>query len=177
MAALKKDGKPKKPKSKHDKATDAEVERRITIVLDMLLNSLTYRQICLYASENWKLTSRQTERYIARAHDAIRQQQDKSRGMAYERAVSSIEDMIRRERQRGKIDPSYYDPRAELDIRRELHKLLGVYPAEKQEVKVDVQGLAAKSTDELKRIIAARRTKLALPDPAGGPADGGGKPC
>lgn len=54
------------------KATRAEIRIRVDKVYDLLLNRIGYAAICRYASSNWNVTTRQTDRYIAQASARIR---------------------------------------------------------------------------------------------------------
>jgi hypothetical protein len=55
-----------------EKATKAEVRRRVDEVCDLLLGRIGYAHIVRYSSVNWGVGERQAEKYIARATALIR---------------------------------------------------------------------------------------------------------
>ena len=55
------------------KATRAETELRTKEVYGLLLKAKTRQQILQYASDNWGLGERQTDTYIERARDMIKE--------------------------------------------------------------------------------------------------------
>jgi hypothetical protein len=51
------------------KSTNVEIDQRINTVYDLLLRAYNRTQIVRYASEEWQVSERQAETYIARARD------------------------------------------------------------------------------------------------------------
>lgn len=52
----------------------AELEKRVSQIFDLLMNGMSRRQICQFASKNtdWDVDPRTIDRYIARANEEIR---------------------------------------------------------------------------------------------------------
>jgi hypothetical protein len=59
----------KKTKEVGSKSTMIEFNRRISFVAEMIIKGYNKENIVRYSSENWKVTERQTEKYIAKAHE------------------------------------------------------------------------------------------------------------
>ena len=53
------------------KSTNAQTKQRIHEVFTMLVNGVTRFDIVRYAAKRWKVTSRQVDTYLARAHALI----------------------------------------------------------------------------------------------------------
>ena len=53
------------------RATRAELEQRIEEIYGLLLSWLSHAAICRYAAGKWHITTRQTDRYIARARRRV----------------------------------------------------------------------------------------------------------
>lgn len=53
------------------KSTDTEILKRIAVVAEMDLKGDSKEKIVRYASENWKISERQTETYLKRARESF----------------------------------------------------------------------------------------------------------
>lgn len=69
-------GKPEKKKKAHDKPTTAELEHRISVVQGMLVQGAQKHVIKQACYRQWGVGFRTVERYLARARDAIIEEQD-----------------------------------------------------------------------------------------------------
>ena len=58
------------------KATNAEIEFRIATLYEMVVKGATYSYIVRYASEEWDITSRQTDTYLKRVYEQIKDTYD-----------------------------------------------------------------------------------------------------
>lgn len=56
----------------NNKANDAEIEKRIGIIYEMVVKGASHKFIVRYCSENFKISSRQTENYLKRVKDEIK---------------------------------------------------------------------------------------------------------
>jgi hypothetical protein len=54
-----------------ERPTKAELEQRIDEIYGLLLTRVSHAAICRYAAGKWHITTRQTNRYIARARERI----------------------------------------------------------------------------------------------------------
>lgn len=54
------------------KSTDAEIQLRLDTIYEMVVKGASRKYIVRYASENWKITSRQTDEYLSRVYDEIK---------------------------------------------------------------------------------------------------------
>ena len=109
------------------KATQAQVEERITTIYRVLLQHQPYQVIVQYAAKNWGLKPRQTTTYVARSKELI----------AVECATARTENMneqiaIRRNLFRNAY--SEHNWRLCLDILKDEAQLLGCYPAKVSEL-------------------------------------------
>jgi hypothetical protein len=105
------------------RVTKAQKEARINKVYDMLIAGARRYQIFQYvkAKTDWNVDDRQIDRYIAEANALILAESDFHRQREYGRALAGVNDLIRR-------CVSIQDIRGEMQARRELHKLLALYP-------------------------------------------------
>lgn len=54
------------------KATDAEIQLRLDTIYEMVVKGASRKYIVRYASENFKISSRQTDEYLSRVYDEIK---------------------------------------------------------------------------------------------------------
>lgn len=139
------------------RVTNVERDRRVGTVLDLLLRGTNRRTIRQFAASTWKVSGRQADRYIQAATEMAVEEQSEEREKSFSMAVARIKKML--------MKNADGDQKTVLEICKELHKLQGVYPAEKQEVKMSGSLASTLSDEELERAIAAASGK--------GESDGG----
>jgi len=76
---------------KNKKADEMESRKRITKIIEMLLDCEPRHKICQYMSKKWELTDRQIDRYIRKAKNKIIQNVRKEDKNAYENAIARRE--------------------------------------------------------------------------------------
>lgn len=54
------------------KATDAEIQLRLDTIYEMVVKGASRKYIVRYCSENYKISSRQTDEYLSRVYDEIK---------------------------------------------------------------------------------------------------------
>lgn len=111
------------------RATAAELELRIEAIRRAILEGRDYRAIVRFSAENWKITSRQVDDYIAAARKSIREATTAARD---ELVAEHIE--IRRELRRRMIADDDY--RGALTAAQDEAKLLDLYPAAKEKTEL-----------------------------------------
>jgi hypothetical protein len=109
------------------KATDAEVERRVDEVYDLLINRVTYRAIVGYGAQKWGLSERQMAVYMKKAKERIAERAKESQEEQLARAIASYESLYARQ----VAEKDLGGARQTLDS---LVKLLGLSAPEKQEL-------------------------------------------
>lgn len=55
------------------KATDAEIELRISIIYEMVVKGCSRKYIVRYCAETWNIASRQTDEYLSRVYLEIKE--------------------------------------------------------------------------------------------------------
>lgn len=110
-----------------NKATTAEVERRIDEVYDLLINRVTHRNIVGYGSSKWNISDRQMAVYIKRATERILACAKESQEEQLAKAVASYESLYAHQ----VVGKDYGGARQTLDS---LVKLLGLSAPEKHEL-------------------------------------------
>lgn len=109
------------------KATQAQVQERITTIYRLLLQQQPYRVIVQYAAKTWGLKPRQTATYVARAKELI----------AVECATARTENMNEQLAIRRHLySQAYHDRnwRLCLDILKDEAQMLGLYPTKVNEL-------------------------------------------
>ncbi|MBU2527512.1 MAG: hypothetical protein KKC03_13020 [Bacteroidetes bacterium] len=106
------------------------MENRVAIISKQLLSELTYQEICLQASENWGISSRQVTRYIRRCYDLWHKifVMKRKRNLDYHLAKRA--DLYKQAYSKKQWNIC-------LEIIRDEAKLAGIYPSEKHDVKVE----------------------------------------
>jgi hypothetical protein len=117
----------KTPKPKVKKATKAEIIRRTLEVYRMLIKSSPRAEILQYASENWHITERQTDEYIARAREMLREQSVYDRDIELALGVEFLKLV------RGKSF-GVTDYQRSIAAQRVINNMLGLNAPEKREV-------------------------------------------
>lgn len=76
------------------KSTDIEIRKRISIVAEMIIKGYSREKIIRYASENWKISERQTDTYIKRAHETfIHEAQSKNVEQHLNASITRLQDL------------------------------------------------------------------------------------
>jgi len=55
------------------KATDAEIELRISTIYEMVVKGASRKYIVRYCAETWNIASRQTDEYLSRVYEEIKE--------------------------------------------------------------------------------------------------------
>jgi hypothetical protein len=101
------------------KATKAEVKQRTSQIIKMMTLGVSRADICQFASDNWQIDDRTTDRYIKRANDYFAEtsviDRDEQIGIAMRRYNDLYQKNMR-------ID----DYKAALATQKELSNLLGL---------------------------------------------------
>lgn len=137
------------------KSTKAEVQKRIRIVLEMLLQSTPRVDIVQYAAINWGITEWGTDKYIAQANKIMMVQAKQERDEVYAANLAQ-----RRYIKNKAIKAEDY--RLAHEVLKDEAKLLDLYPAEKhehkgeiiQQVKIDVSDLTDSELDAITNLAA-----------------------
>jgi hypothetical protein len=79
-----------KPKPRGDRNGEAEIEKRVARVAELLLNGLTNRQIVSICEQEFKACRASAVRYIARANEKIADEFDYSRKAEVSKAVERL---------------------------------------------------------------------------------------
>jgi hypothetical protein len=85
------------------KGTNIEVDGRINAVYDLLLHAYSRTQIVQYCAENWDISERQSENYIARARKLQQLDAELERPEWLAAAIARLQDYEREARQRGNL--------------------------------------------------------------------------
>jgi len=125
------------------KSNKKEIENRILEISKMLLRGLSNSEICRYASLNWGISDRQTQRYIKRCYDLWHKEFEKrkKRNLSYHLAK-------RRDLYKQAYDKKQWN--ICLEIIKDEAKIMGTYPADKLELtekKIIVLGKQEKSDE------------------------------
>jgi hypothetical protein len=119
--------------------SDSEMEHRVSVVADWVLEGRRYSELVSAIVGEWKVCKRTAERLIERANPIARETRMKQKETMIARAADKLE----------KIHDKAYareDCSAATGAVRELVKLLGLAEADKTEVKHDV-------TDPVKALL------------------------
>lgn len=114
------------------KSDNVELNRRINIIAEMLLKGFSKEKIVRYSSENFNVGERQTETYILKAKETIKQVADKNVEMNIALALGRFNDLY---------EKSYkiQDYRECRQVQESINKLLGLNEPEKVEQKLQVK--------------------------------------
>lgn len=77
------------PSSK--KSTDAELYLRVSKVYNLLLIGIGRAEICQYASTNWGVSDRQTDRYIEKANEEFKRQSFQERTLQFGKTSARLD--------------------------------------------------------------------------------------
>lgn len=124
------------------KATKVESEARTNAAFHMLLDGMTSGEIAAYARINWGITEKQGLEYVRRARKLMQEEAAEYREAAYEEHLN----LRRRLRNEAWAKGKLY---LVLQVAQDEAKLLGLYPAEKQEVRQTVASVDVPGADVL----------------------------
>lgn len=82
--------------AKVKKSTNAEIEKRIFEIEQLVIRGYSYSQIIRYASEKWKITSRQTDEYISRVKDVLKKQFEENKDKYKEMLVNQYMEIYKK---------------------------------------------------------------------------------
>ena len=85
------------------KGTNVEVDARVNTVYDLLLHAYSRTQIVRYCAEEWDISERQAENYIARARKLQQEVAEQNRDEWLVAALSRLQDCEREARKRGNL--------------------------------------------------------------------------
>ena len=115
-----------KPKPRGNRNPDAEIEKRVARVAELLLNGMTNRQIVSICEQEFKACRASAVRYIARANEKIASEFDLNRKSEVSK---SVERLLRMQQE----CLARFDYRTAATIEGQLAKIYGL---EKQQVEV-----------------------------------------
>lgn len=108
------------------KATDAQVEKRIEVVTDILMRGGTRADVLQYCASEWDIRTRQADNYLKRAWEYIRDTAERDKERHINLAIQRYQDLYKRS---FKVQ----DYRECRQINAEMIKLLGLAEPEKVE--------------------------------------------
>jgi len=85
------------------KGTNVEVDGRVNAVYDLLLQAYNRTQIVRHCAEEWDISERQAENYIARARKLQQEVAEQNRDEWLMAALSRLQDCEREARKRGNL--------------------------------------------------------------------------
>jgi hypothetical protein len=85
------------------KGTNVEVDGRVNAVYDLLLQAYSRTQIVRHCAEEWDISERQAENYIARARKLQQEVAEQNRDEWLMAALSRLQDCEREARKRGNL--------------------------------------------------------------------------
>jgi hypothetical protein len=85
------------------KGTNVEVDCRVNAVYDLLLQAYNRTQIVRHCAEEWDISERQAENYIARARKLQQEVAEQNRDEWLVAALSRLQDCEREARKRGNL--------------------------------------------------------------------------
>ncbi len=129
------------------KATNGQKNQRIRAVFELLLSDTPRPDIMQYSANNWGLTTRQTDKYIAWANELIEAESAAMQTEAFAQALGKLK-IMRHSALKA------VDLRLAFDMTKEINKLLNLYPPKESKVtNLDVD-LSQLTDDQLQRIAA-----------------------
>lgn len=138
-------------KSRHDaskpKGTNAEIDERVTEVYERLIRRESRASIVQFVAKKWGVNARQTDNYIARATELLKQQSAYDRNAELTMAVELMKHVIKK-------TLNVMDYQRTIAAQREINQLLGLYAPEKQETTIRVIDMPAVEADIIRQIEA-----------------------
>lgn len=127
------------------KATNGVKKLRIRAVYELLISDTPRPDIMQYSANNWGLTTRQTDKYIAWANEVIAEEASRIQTKAFEQHLAKRAALRHKALKDG-------DARLAFEILKDESKLLNLYPAKESKVtNLDVD-LSQLTDDQLQRI-------------------------
>ena len=119
------------------KSTDAEVRLRVQTVAEMLIKAQSRQDIFRYNSENWGVTQRQCENYIAKAWEIIKENSDREVESQIQLAINRYENLFKksykiqdyrecRQVQKDKVDLLGLAEAQKIDLTSKGEKITGI---------------------------------------------------
>jgi hypothetical protein len=108
------------------RSSKAEIQLRVDQTVTLILEGKATRDIVRYGSQNWGLSRRQIEKYIAVATRRIEQAGDRKTSLAYGMAVARLERLFNLSLNGAEIQNA-------IQVLKELHKLQGLHKIERSE--------------------------------------------
>lgn len=118
-------------KIKETRATQAEVENRVAVVVEMILQGYPRHKILSYGLKEWKIRAKGTDTYISKAKKIIKEIANQDSEMEFEKAKARLNDLY----SKAFKNKDYRECR---NIQAELNKLTGVYAPVKQQHTGDI---------------------------------------
>lgn len=120
--------------SRKQQSTDAEVERRIGEVFNLLVAGVRRREVLQFAaSQGWDLKDRQVDNYIAAATEQIRNAASVDKAMELGRAIRRLHHLYQ-------ASQRIQDHKTSLAVARELTALLGLAAPSRMDLELTVGG-------------------------------------
>ena len=116
-----------------NKATNAEIELRVSTVSEMIIKGQGREKIIRFGSENWNVGERQIENYISKAWGKIERNTDFDIKQELKLQRARFEDLF----QKNYTIQDYREARQVLDS---IAKLLGLNEPEKHKVEHNITG-------------------------------------
>lgn len=107
-------------------ANNAEVEARVAEVCRLMVRGLSRVEIIQKASDDWQVSERTTDTYIARARAYLKEQIDRDRDANFAMAVHRYEDLFKR-------TMKLQDYKTALSVQKELSAIQNLYPPSRVE--------------------------------------------
>lgn len=130
----------------HHKCTDGELTVRINQIYELLLIGEHRQGILRYCTENWQISERMVDQYIAMANEKIEAWSDKQTINSLKKSIARRDMLLRRAIQKG-------EHQVALEILKDKDKLLSNYPDERTrhilEGKVQTEDVKAPNLSDL----------------------------
>lgn len=114
------------------KSTEIEMIKRVREVYRLLLSGADRLKVHQYASEKWSSSERSTDELIRRANVIMEEKFDVDAEKMKNRSLKSRMDLFWRALEAKELSTAH-------EIRKDLDKLIGLYPSIKSELSVDMQ--------------------------------------
>ena len=118
---------PKPPPPPPVKATQAEVDKRVTDVVKLIIAGAARAAILQHAATKWEMSERQADEYIRRAKVLIQEENSADRAANHALAVARMNDIYQR-------TVRVQDYQRAIAAQRELNQLQGLYAPTKTEI-------------------------------------------
>lgn len=112
--------------AKAPRSSKAEIRLRVDQTVSLILEGNSTRDVVRFGSENWGLSRRQIEKYIAVATRRIEQAGERKTSLAYGMAVARLEKLY-------SLSLASAEIRDSVQVLKELHKIQGLHKIERPE--------------------------------------------